>query len=113
MVARAVFLDRDGVLNANIERDGRPVAVLDAKWKRLRGTPLVTEDVYQVLAYAAALGVDRAVLVYPGRRNRVWEYALARAPVVVEVRTLRVLGSREACARSLQRFAVSLGRART
>lgn len=26
MVRRAVFLDRDGVLNANIERDGRPVA---------------------------------------------------------------------------------------
>ena len=26
MVNRAVFLDRDGVLNANIERDGRPVA---------------------------------------------------------------------------------------
>jgi D-glycero-D-manno-heptose 1,7-bisphosphate phosphatase len=26
MVGRAVFLDRDGVLNANIERDGRPVA---------------------------------------------------------------------------------------
>jgi D-glycero-D-manno-heptose 1,7-bisphosphate phosphatase len=25
-VVRAVFLDRDGVLNANIERDGRPVA---------------------------------------------------------------------------------------
>ncbi|MGA7805244.1 D-glycero-alpha-D-manno-heptose-1,7-bisphosphate 7-phosphatase [Bradyrhizobium sp.] len=27
---RAVFLDRDGVLNANIERDGRPVA----PWRR-------------------------------------------------------------------------------
>lgn len=26
MVVRAVFLDRDGVLNANVERDGRPVA---------------------------------------------------------------------------------------
>ncbi len=26
MVVRAVFLDRDGVLNANMERDGRPVA---------------------------------------------------------------------------------------
>jgi D-glycero-D-manno-heptose 1,7-bisphosphate phosphatase len=25
-VARAVFLDRDGVINANLERDGRPVA---------------------------------------------------------------------------------------
>jgi D-glycero-D-manno-heptose 1,7-bisphosphate phosphatase len=26
VVRRAVFLDRDGVLNANLERDGRPVA---------------------------------------------------------------------------------------
>lgn len=26
MVKRAVFLDRDGVLNANLERDGKPVA---------------------------------------------------------------------------------------
>jgi D-glycero-D-manno-heptose 1,7-bisphosphate phosphatase len=26
MVKRAVFLDRDGVINANVERDGRPVA---------------------------------------------------------------------------------------
>lgn len=26
MVRRAVFLDRDGVINANVERDGRPVA---------------------------------------------------------------------------------------
>jgi len=26
VVVRAVFLDRDGVLNANMERDGRPVA---------------------------------------------------------------------------------------
>ena len=25
-MVRAVFLDRDGVLNANIERDGKPVA---------------------------------------------------------------------------------------
>ena len=26
MVKRAVFLDRDGVINANVERDGKPVA---------------------------------------------------------------------------------------
>ena len=26
MVTRAVFLDRDGVINANVERDGKPVA---------------------------------------------------------------------------------------
>jgi D-glycero-D-manno-heptose 1,7-bisphosphate phosphatase len=43
MVVRAVFLDRDGVLNANIERDGRPVA------------PWRLED-YEILP-----GVDEAV----------------------------------------------------
>ncbi len=34
MVTRAVFLDRDGVINANIERDGHPVAPtkLDEFW---------------------------------------------------------------------------------
>jgi 5-methylcytosine-specific restriction enzyme subunit McrC len=76
---------------------GRPVLVIDAKWKRLKGTPLVTPDVYQVLAYCTALGVRRAVLVYPGRRDRVWQYRLAQAPVEVEIRTLRVTGSRQAC----------------
>jgi 5-methylcytosine-specific restriction enzyme subunit McrC len=86
---------------------GRPVLVVDAKWKRLKGSPLVTEDVYQVLAYATALGVGKAVLVYPGRRDRVWHYRLARAPVEVEIRTLRVTGSREGCGRSLRK----LGRA--
>jgi 5-methylcytosine-specific restriction enzyme subunit McrC len=90
-----------------IDRAGRPVAVLDAKWKRGVGALPVTEDWHQVLAYAAALGVRRALLIYPGRRDRAWRFPLARTPVVVEVRTLRVLGTRQACERSLAR----LGRA--
>jgi 5-methylcytosine-specific restriction enzyme subunit McrC len=87
-----------------IDRTGRPLVVIDAKWKRRPGIPWVTEDLYQVLAYATALGARRAVLVYPGRRNRVWEYSLARAPVGIEIRTVRVIGSREACVRSLSRL---------
>ena len=35
MVKRAVFLDRDGVLNANLERDGRPVAPTNLEEFRL------------------------------------------------------------------------------
>lgn len=31
VVVRAVFLDRDGVINANVERDGKPVAPTSAK----------------------------------------------------------------------------------
>ncbi len=90
-----------------IERHGAPVVVLDAKWKRPSGSLPVADDLYQVLAYAAALGVRRAVLVYPGRRDRAWTYTLARSAVRVEVRTLRVIGPREALAASLRR----LGRA--
>ncbi|HEY1381790.1 MAG TPA: hypothetical protein VGF55_33635 [Gemmataceae bacterium] len=84
---------------------GRPDVVLDAKWKRLARTALPTEDVYQVLAYAAALGAPRAVLVYPGGRTRRWAYPTAGPRL--EVWTVRVSGPREACERSRRR----LGRA--
>ncbi len=48
--------------------DGGAVAVWDAKWKTLaRGGP-ADDDLHQVLAYAAALGVRRCGLIYPGRR---------------------------------------------
>jgi 5-methylcytosine-specific restriction enzyme subunit McrC len=94
-----------------LERDGASVLVIDAKWKRLPGTPLVTEDVYQVFAYCTSLGVSRGVLVYPGRRNRVWKYALSRSPVAIEVRTLRVCGTREKCERSLRRLTAALSAA--
>jgi 5-methylcytosine-specific restriction enzyme subunit McrC len=87
-----------------IERGGRPVLAIDAKWKALAGSPLVTADVYQMLAYCTALGVRRGVLVYPGRRNRVWHYPLARVPIHLEIRLLRVTGSRATCRRSLQRL---------
>ncbi len=85
-------------------RDGEPRCIVDAKWKYLPATRLVVEDVYQVLAYAAALGVRRVVLVYPGKRDRVWKYALNGGQTEVEVRRLRVCGSREACAQSLLRL---------
>ena len=54
--------------------DGNPVAVWDAKWKTLgRGGP-ADDDLHQVLAYAAVLGVPACGLIYPGRRaiSRRW-----------------------------------------
>ena len=44
-----------------VHGDGRPLLVVDAKWKRLLGSPLVTPDLYQVLAYCTTLPVRRAV----------------------------------------------------
>jgi 5-methylcytosine-specific restriction enzyme subunit McrC len=94
--------------DVTIEREGRPLLVVDTKWKRLCGSPLVTEDVYQMLAYCTGLGVNRAVLVYPGRRDRVRTYQLMHAQITIDVRTLRVVGARDQCRRSLRRLAKAL-----
>lgn len=83
-----------------VARRGTPMLVLDAKWKRAA----TAEDLYQVIAYAAALGVRRALLVSPGRRDRVTVYPLSRAALVVETHALRVVGPPSACARSLRRL---------
>ncbi len=46
------------------ERAGRPVAVLDAKYKRERPAGYPDADLYQMLAYCTALGLRRGHLVY-------------------------------------------------
>jgi 5-methylcytosine-specific restriction enzyme subunit McrC len=76
-------------------RDGVPCLLVDTKWKRLGATPLIPADVYQMLAYCSALAVRRAVLVYPGRRNRTWCYDLEREECRVTVCSLRLIGDRE------------------
>ena len=78
--------------------------VVDAKWKRLPPEGRLTGDLYQVLAYCAGLGTQRAILVYPGRRDTCRAYLLRRMGVRVEVRTLRVTVSAEVCRRSLRRL---------
>jgi hypothetical protein len=96
-----------------IDRNGRPVVVVDAKWKRRASCPVVTEDVYQVIAYATALGARRAVLVYPGRRDRVWQYPLAGSLIRLDFFALRAIGPREECRRSRAKLGRSLGACRT
>jgi 5-methylcytosine-specific restriction enzyme subunit McrC len=88
--------------------EGKPALVVDAKWKRPPRTSLIPADLYQMLAYCAALGVPRAVLVYPGRIDRTWTYRLTHGSVEVLVQTLRVAAGAEACRRSLHRFGVRL-----
>jgi 5-methylcytosine-specific restriction enzyme subunit McrC len=95
--------------DVTLNRDGRPVLIVDAKWKRLPREALVTSDVHQALAYGAALGARRALLVYPGRRDRRWTFTLTTT-LQLEVRTLAVTGSRERCRRSLRRLGRTLRR---
>jgi 5-methylcytosine-specific restriction enzyme subunit McrC len=83
-------------------RDGRALFVADAKWKDVARDRLLPADIYQVLAYCTALRARHGILVYPGSRDRAWSYRFART--VLEVRTVRVVGSRSTCMRSLRRF---------
>ncbi|HVS37938.1 MAG TPA: hypothetical protein VMS17_20430 [Gemmataceae bacterium] len=95
--------------DVTVRRDGRATLVVDAKWKRSAGGP-ATADLYQMLAYCTGLGVGRAILVYPGRRDRVRRYTLRNAAIRVEMRTLRVVGDATACRRSLRRLGRMLRR---
>lgn len=87
-----------------LSRAGRPRVVLDMKWKEIEDTAPPTDDVYQVLAYAAALGAPHAALVYPGRRDRSVTYRLAETPRTLTVRTSRVVGRRDRLERGVQRL---------
>jgi 5-methylcytosine-specific restriction endonuclease McrBC regulatory subunit McrC len=91
--------------DVTIDQAGRPWLVLDVKWKDIGAASAEESDLYQVLAYAAALGARRALLVYPGCRHQVRAWALANGPLRLEVHTLRVVGSRASCLRSLERLA--------
>src|SRR5262249_21143692 len=86
-----------------ITRGERRALIVDAKWKRLGRAPLPA-DTYQVLTYATLLGAGRAVLVYPGRRDRTGTYTFPGAPLTLQIHTLCVVGLRQRCQRSLQRL---------
>jgi hypothetical protein len=74
------------------------------KWKDTEGAAPPTDDLYQVLAYAAAIGAPHAVLVYPGRCDRSVTYHLREAPKSLTVRMLRVVGRRDRLERGLRRL---------
>lgn len=48
-------------------RDGRPVAVVDAKYKD--ESPIPNADLYQLLAYTTGLGLQHGHLVYANGRR--------------------------------------------
>lgn len=86
-----------------VRRGDNPVAVWDAKWKRLTAAGPDPADVQQVLGYAAVLGVRDAGLVYPGRQSGVVTFS-GGAGVRLRVVKLRVSGPDAACERAAARL---------
>jgi 5-methylcytosine-specific restriction enzyme subunit McrC len=48
-----------------IRQAGRPILVVDTKYKRLAEGQVEQPDLFQVLAYCRALLIDQAMLIYP------------------------------------------------
>lgn len=92
-----------------IRRPAGDILVLDAKWKRLNRPAPRPADLYQVLAYCAALGAARAVLVYPGRSRHVWRWRL-QGQIQIQVRTLPVEGTSAELWQEALRMAGTLSR---
>jgi 5-methylcytosine-specific restriction enzyme subunit McrC len=85
-----------------VRRGGKPRFVLDAKWKGLRPGP-AADDLHQILAYAAAVGVGGVALVYPGARFA--RHDLTAGGVRVSVVRVAVRGGGAAGVRSFRRLA--------
>ncbi|MHC1558085.1 McrC family protein [Actinomycetospora sp. C-140] len=83
-VARCVNLRPDMVWR----RRGETLAVLDAKYKveTVRGVP--DGDLYQMLAYCTALGLDRGYLLYARGLGPTREHVVRRAGVVLACRAI-------------------------
>jgi 5-methylcytosine-specific restriction enzyme subunit McrC len=86
-------------------RDDQPVLVVDLKWK---SSPPVRADLYQILAYCAALGCTRGALIYPGTRSRRWLYHFAAANLTMAIYQVRLTGAPAACDRGLGKIARQL-----
>ncbi|WP_432065790.1 McrC family protein [Streptomyces sp. C10-9-1] len=67
--ARGVHLDADGTIRMRPDLvrygdDGRPLTVVDAKYKAQKPDGFPDADVYQMLAYCTALGLPEGHLIY-------------------------------------------------
>ncbi|WP_017586939.1 McrC family protein [Nocardiopsis ganjiahuensis] len=67
--------------------------VVDAKYKDLKGGLPPTTDLYQMVSYCTALGVERAHLVYAGGAGQTDTHSVRGAPISVHVHVLDPSGS--------------------
>ena len=85
-------LDDDRVIRLKpdlvLERNGVPVMVGDAKYKRLEATGLPNADVYQALGYAVGLDLPAVTLIYPATEAARADHTITNAGVRIAVRTL-------------------------
>jgi len=93
-----------------VVRRGRAVALAaDCKYKRTEGGQLLHHDVYQVLAYCTALGVDRGLVAYPRHEDdAAADLAIRNSAVRIRKRSIDLGGDRHALRRAADTFAAEV-----
>jgi len=76
--------------------DGRPVAVIDAKYKAEQPAGFPQADLYQALAYATAYHLDEAHLVYAKGNEVAQSWTVRHAGVRISAHTLDLAQSPQA-----------------
>ncbi len=101
-LSTSVYMKPDLVL----QRGGSDLAVGDAKYKDPSDGGLRNEDLYQLLAYCVALGLERGLLIYAGELDE-W-YHVERAGIVLEATAIDLTGGPEQIEASARRAASRL-----
>lgn len=86
-----LFEDRSAQIKPDllILANGKPVAVADAKYKRIKEDEFKNYDVYQMISYATALGVPFAFLIYPDSEfESDWNAQVRHSPIRVFIQTV-------------------------
>lgn len=89
-------------------RDGRPVAVLDAKYKVETESGVPDGDLYQMLAYCTVLGLPRGHLLYARGLGTTREHTVRQAGIVVACHALDLDQRPAAVLADVERFAADL-----
>lgn len=92
---RSYHLDREAALGLIPDiswwKSGRPIAVIDAKYKRLEADGFPNADAYQMLAYCTRMSLEEGFLVYAhDDKERPRNHQIRNTDVTVKVRTIDV-----------------------
>lgn len=94
-----LYLDEDRKVRLKPDlswwREGRPVFVGDVKYKDLEADSALSSDLYQLVAYLTATGINRGVLIYADGSNRSYEVQIEGRGKSIEVLGLDLLASHD------------------
>ncbi len=85
---------------------GRCAFVGDCKYKRATDTQVPNADLYQLLAYCTALGLDDGLLIYAAGEHEGGSYTVRRVGIRLHVTTLDLAGTPSAVIAEIDDLAV-------